>query len=149
MKKEIPNLFPDQDCFFCGVNNPVGLKLRFFLNEETKEVSTEYVGTKIFLGLGNVLHGGIQSGIIDEIMGWTTHFLTKQMGVAIKLNLNFIKPIYLEKKIMVFCYIRSIENSNVQLEARIEYEEGYVCTRAEGIYHLLPDDKFNKLIYGP
>jgi hypothetical protein len=50
---------------------------------------------------------------------------------------------------MVFCYIRSIENSNVQLEARIEYEEGDVCTRAEGIYHLLPDDKFNKLIYGP
>jgi acyl-coenzyme A thioesterase PaaI-like protein len=148
MKKEIPNLFPEHDCFFCGVNNPIGLKLRFFLNEETKEVSTEYVGVRNFLGLGNVLHGGIQSGIIDEIMGWTTHFLTKQMGVAIKLNLRFIKPVYLEKKIMVFCHIRSIENSNVQLEARIEYEEGDVCTRAEGIYHLLPDEKFNQLIYG-
>jgi acyl-coenzyme A thioesterase PaaI-like protein len=148
MKKEIPNLFPDQDCFFCGVNNPVGLKLRFFLHEETKEVSTEYVGIRNFMGLGNVLHGGIQSGIIDEIMGWTTHFLTKQMGVAIKLSLHFIKPIYLGKKITVFCSIRSIENSKVQLEARIEYEEGDVCTRAEGIYYLLPDDKFNKLIYG-
>jgi len=148
MKKEIPNLFPDQDCFFCGVNNPAGLKLRFFLHEETKEVSTEYVGTRNFMGLGNVLHGGIQSGIIDEIMGWTTHFLTKQMGVAVKLSLHFIKLGYLGKKIMVFCSIRSIENSNVQLEARIEYEEGDVCTRAEGVYFLLPDDKFNKLIYG-
>jgi hypothetical protein len=90
MKKEIPNLFPDQDCFFCGVNNPVGLRLQFFLDEETKEVSTEYVGIRNFMGLGNVLHGGIQSGIIDEMMGWTTHFLTKQMGVAIKLSLHFI-----------------------------------------------------------
>jgi hypothetical protein len=49
---------------------------------------------------------------------------------------------------MVFCSIRSIENSKVQLEARIEYEEGDVCTRSERIYYLLPDDKFNKLIYG-
>jgi hypothetical protein len=102
MKKEIPNMFPDQDCFFCGVNNPAGLKLRFFLDEETKEVSTEYVGIREFLGLGNVLHGSIQSGIIDEIMGWTTHFLTKQMGVAIKLNLSFMKPIYLGKKLWFF-----------------------------------------------
>jgi len=148
MIKEIPNSSPDHDCFICGVNNPIGLKLRFFLNEETKEVSTEYVGDRTFLGLGNVLHGGIQSGIIDEIMGWTTHLLTKQMGVAINLNMHFIKPVYLGKKIIAFCSIRSVENPKVHLEARIEYEQGDVCTRAEGIYYLLPDDKFNKLIHG-
>jgi len=148
MKIELPNLFPDENCLFCGLGNPVGLKLRFFFDEETKEVSTEYVGVKDFIGLGNVLHGGIQSGIIDEIMGWTTHSLLKRMGVAVKLNLDFLKPVYIGKKITVFCSIRSIENSKVHLEARVEYNEGDVCTRAQGIYYLLPDDKFNKLIHG-
>ena len=148
MKREIPNPYPEQGCFFCGVNNPVGLKLRFFLNEETKEVSTEFVGVRHFMGLGNILHGGIQSGLFDEIMGWTTHVLTGQMGVTSELSLHFLKPVYLEKKILVFCRILFRENSKVQLEARIEYEEGDVCSRAEGIYYLLPDTKFNKLIYG-
>jgi acyl-coenzyme A thioesterase PaaI-like protein len=148
MKRELPNLFPDEECFVCGANNPVGLRLRFFLNEETKEVSTEYVGTRNYMGLGNVLHGGIQSSIIDEIMGWTTHSLTRQMGVAVNLNLNFIKPVYLGKRILAFCSISSIEDSKVQLEARLEYEDGDVCTTAAGIYYLLPDDKFEQLIYG-
>jgi hypothetical protein len=57
MKKRIPNWSPDQDCFFCGAENPIGLKLDFYLDEETKEVTTECVPSKLFTGFGNILHG--------------------------------------------------------------------------------------------
>jgi acyl-coenzyme A thioesterase PaaI-like protein len=82
MKKEIPNPYPEQTCFFCGEKNPIGLHLTFYLDEENGEVNTEYVPSKHFMGLGNILHGGIQSGLFDEIMGWTTHTLTGQNGVT-------------------------------------------------------------------
>jgi hypothetical protein len=32
--------------------------------------------------LGRILHGGIQSGLFDEIMGWTAMHVTKQVGVT-------------------------------------------------------------------
>lgn len=148
MKKEIPNPYPEQQCFFCGERNPLGLKLKFYLNEETGEVTAEYVPSRLFVGLGNVLHGGIQSGLFDEIMGWTTHTLTEQMGVTAELTIQFLKPAYVDKKLIVSCRIVSQEGPKVHLEASIATAEGTVCTRATGIYYLLPQDKFHALVYG-
>jgi len=69
MKKEIPSLFADNDCFFCGRDNQAGLKLNFYWDEERGEASTEYVPPRHFSGHGSILHGGIQMGLLDEIMG--------------------------------------------------------------------------------
>jgi len=148
MKKEISNPYPEQECFFCGEKNPVGLKLRFYLIEDTEEVTTEYVPSRLFMGLGNILHGGIQSGLFDEIMGWTTHTLTGQMGVTSELNINFLKPVYLGNNLIISCRIISQKNAKVHLESIIKTAEGEVCTRATGTYYLLPQDKFEQLIYG-
>jgi uncharacterized protein (TIGR00369 family) len=148
MNKEIPNPYPEQECFFCGDKNPVGLKLRFYLNEETGEVTTEYVPSRLFMGLGNILHGGIQSGLFDEIMGWTTHTLTGQMGVTTEINIHFLKPAYIGKKLTISCRITSQKKSKVRLEGTIETAEGAICTRATGTYYLLPQDKFEQLVYG-
>lgn len=148
MKKEIPNPYPEQECFFCGEKNPVGLRLTFYLDEETGEVTTDYVPSELFMGLGNILHGGIQAGLFDEIMGWTTHTLTGQMGVTTKISTHFLKPAYVGTKLTIACRITSQKNSKVQLEATIKTAEGAVCTRATGTYYLLPQDKFEKLVYG-
>jgi uncharacterized protein (TIGR00369 family) len=148
LKKEIPNPYPEQECFFCGEKNPIGLRLQFYLDEDTGEVSTEYVPSRLFMGLGNVLHGGIQSGLFDELMGWTTHTLTGQMGVTSELNINFLKPAYLENKFTISCRIVSKNNSKVQLEAAMKTSEGAVCTRATGTYYLLSQDQFETLMYG-
>ena len=148
MKSEIPNPYPEQECFFCGEKNPVGLKLRFYLDEETGEVTTEYVPSRRFMGLGNILHGGIQSGLFDEIMGWTAHTLTGRMGVTSELAIKFFRPVYLGKKLMVSCRITARENAKVHLGAAITTVEGTVCTEATGTYYLLPQDTFEKLIYG-
>jgi uncharacterized protein (TIGR00369 family) len=148
MKREIPNPYPEQECFFCGEKNPIGLKLRFYFDEETGEVTTDYVPSRLFVGLGNILHGGIQSGLFDEIMGWTAHTLTGQMGVTLELAIQFLKPAYLGKKLTVSCRITSHENAKVHLGATITTAGGTVCTEATGTYYLLPQDTFEKLIYG-
>jgi uncharacterized protein (TIGR00369 family) len=148
MKKEIPNPYPEQECFFCGEKNPIGLQLKFYLDEETGVVTTEYVPSRLFMGLGNILHGGIQCGLFDEIMGWTTHILTGEMGVTSEISIHFLKPAYLGKKLIISCRIISRQNAKVQLESKIETAEGVVCARATGTYFLLPQDRFEKLVYG-
>jgi acyl-coenzyme A thioesterase PaaI-like protein len=142
------NLYPGRDCLFCGVENPIGLKLKFYLDEETNEVSTEYLPSRPYVGLGNILHGGIQTGLFDEIMGWTAHNLTGELGVTSKLEVKFLKPVYLGKQITVYCRIASRDGPRVHLEARIETLNGVVCSVATGAYYLLPYDKFHKLVQG-
>lgn len=52
-------------CFVCGLENPVGLKLRFIQTAEG-EVRAEYEPPDHFQGYPGVLHGGIAASMLDE-----------------------------------------------------------------------------------
>jgi acyl-coenzyme A thioesterase PaaI-like protein len=149
MKREIPSLYPDQQCFFCGQLNEAGLRLKFYLDEDAGVVSTEYTASAPFRGLGDILHGGIQCGLFDEIMGWTSHILTGQIGVTSDFTVNFLKPVYLGTRLAVSCRIAGRDGAKVRLEARIEAPGHVVCTRASGTYHLLPQSRFDALARRP
>ena len=55
-------------CFICGLENPVGLKLRIY---ETGPgvIESTYTAPEHFQGYPGVLHGGIVATILDEISG--------------------------------------------------------------------------------
>jgi len=146
MKKELIHWNHDPDCFYCGTQNPIGLKLKFYLDEETQEVFTEYEASKLFVAFGNIMHAGIQSGLFDEIMGWATYNLTGQMGLTSEIKIKFLRPAYVGKKLIVSCRIISHDGPEVQLSARIETPEGKVCSKATGTYYLLPQDAFRTFI---
>ena len=148
MKSELPNNYPGQECFFCGEKNPIGLKLKFYFDEATGELTTDFLPSRSFAGLGNILHGGIQAGLFDEIMGWATHALTGEPGVTTDLNLQFIKPVYLEAPLQVSCRIISRKDLRVSLAAEIRQPGGTVCTRAVGTYRLMSKEQFDGLVYG-
>lgn len=149
MKEEIPNPFANKDCFFCGQDNELGLKLKFYWDEERRETSTEYVPPRHFSGQGNILHGAIQMGLLDEIMGWTSFLYTQQNAVTSNLNVKFLKPVYINgKALKVTCLLTAMERPKVHLEATLANSGGVPCTTATGIYHLLPPEKFEALIRG-
>ena len=53
-------------CFVCGDENDSGLKLRFWWDGEV--CRTEFVAEERFCGYHRLLHGGIISTILDEVM---------------------------------------------------------------------------------
>ncbi len=55
-------------CFICGLENPVGLKLRIY-TREPGVIETTYTAPEHFQGYPGVLHGGIVATILDEISG--------------------------------------------------------------------------------
>ncbi|MBN2402578.1 MAG: PaaI family thioesterase [Spirochaetes bacterium] len=148
MRKEIQNPYSDNNCFFCGSENRIGLKLKFYWDEEKKEASTEYLPAQHFVGLGNILHGAIQMGILDEIMGWTSYVFTKEMGVTSVVSFKFLKPTYIGSgKISVTCRVISKEGSKVNMQATLSNNKNEACTTAAGTYHILPANQYNDLIH--
>lgn len=147
MKKVIKSPFPDGNCFFCGINNKFGLKLKFYWDEEKKEASTEYLPAKHFTGQGDILHGAIQMGLLDEIMGWTSYAFTEKMAVTSDINVKFLKPTYINgEKISITCQVTSKEGPKIAMHANLFNIEGVVCTTAEGSYHLLSSEKYRGII---
>jgi len=55
-------------CFVCGVENPIGLHLRFY-ETSPGEVTANYTAPEHYQGYPGVLHGGIVAAILDETSG--------------------------------------------------------------------------------
>jgi len=57
----------DRWCFACGENNPLGLKLKFTLDQH-KVLRTSFTFRKEHQGYTDIVHGGFLGLILDEIM---------------------------------------------------------------------------------
>lgn len=80
----------DHQCFLCGSENVQGLKLAFTADAGT--LSTRWTSEKRFQGYADVLHGGIISAILDEVMinlPWKLH--DAPVSTA-ELTVRFLKP---------------------------------------------------------
>ena len=148
MKKDLANPFMFKECFFCGTENPDSLRLRFYWDEETLDVSTELSLPKRFAGQGKIIHGGFQMGILDEIMGWTAVVLNKTMVVTSDTQVKFIKPLYVEEKITAVSKLISVKGPKIRVAGELQNAKGEVCTLATAIFHIIPENKFQSLIEG-
>jgi len=96
-KKPQPN---SKMCFICGLENPVGLKLRIY-ETEPGVVETTYTAPEHFQGYPGVLHGGIIATIIDEVSGrslmgtaeQTRFMFTARIEVKYRKNVPIGRPL--------------------------------------------------------
>jgi len=84
----------DNRCFACGKDNPIGLKLEFKKKGEYTVSSLNF--NKNFAGWENMVHGGILSTVLDEVMVKSagTNGYTCVTG---ELNIRYKKPCLTEK----------------------------------------------------
>ena len=55
-------------CFVCGLQNPIGLKLRFY-ETGPGEVTAEYTVGDEYQGYPGIVHGGVVAALLDEVCG--------------------------------------------------------------------------------
>ena len=147
MTLEIPNPFEDGTCFFCGPVNQSGLKLKFFRETDSDEVFAAYTTEARFCGQGNVFHGGIQMGLLDEAMWWAGYAGTGIMeAVTVNATFRFLRPVYINDQIRITCRMKSHEGANITLAGRILNSAGKVCTTVSGTYRILNREQYDRLV---
>ena len=77
-------------CFVCGESNRVGLNLRF--QTDGCKVTTEFTPSPEHIGFKKVVHGGILSTLLDEIMVWACVIGTRRFAFCAELNVRFVRP---------------------------------------------------------
>lgn len=119
----------DQGCFACGEKNPQGLKLKFTYEQEV--VKTTFVPTEIHQGYPGVMHGGLVSTILDEIMSWALQF-QGFVGYTARLEVRFRKNVPLEQPLHFESRIIGKRGSLIDTEAKALSPEGEVMAEAKG-----------------
>ncbi len=151
MKRNIKNPFsstPGYNCFGCSPNNPVGLKMQF--QEEGEYLVSHWNPMDYFQGYGNILHGGIQSTIMDEIASWIVYTKVGTSGMTADLAVKYKDKVYTNKgPLLVRARLVERNRKLASIEAEILNHEGKVCSEAKIRYFLFPKELAERDLYYP
>jgi acyl-coenzyme A thioesterase PaaI-like protein len=92
--------FSDNYCFVCGQDNPKGFKIKVRYLEDETAAETELSLAKEFQGWADVIHGGILSTMLDELMAQAVwHFAGP--GLTLGMEVRFHAPLKPDEPIRV------------------------------------------------
>jgi uncharacterized protein (TIGR00369 family) len=140
--RKIHNAYADiteYHCFGCSPTNPIGLKLNFW--EEEEWVYAKWTPDKWYEGYINILHGGIQASLLDEIADWILIVKLGTSGVTKNLNMNYLKPVYVNHgEVTIRAKLVSQNGNSVLTYAELMDKEGVVRSFAEIEYFAFPPE---------
>jgi acyl-coenzyme A thioesterase PaaI-like protein len=126
-------------CFVCGVDNPVGLKLRFYETEQGG-VAASFTAPAHFQGYPGVLHGGIIAALLDEVVGRAamvgdhSHF-----RLTAKLEIRYRKPVPIGEPLTLKGTVDRRRGHTVTAHAALYLPDGSLGAEAQGLLADLPD----------
>jgi uncharacterized protein (TIGR00369 family) len=136
------------DCFGCCPDNPIGLKMKFV--DEGEYITCRWLPSSHLQGYVNVLHGGIQATLMDEIASWTVYVKAKTAGVTCSLKVEYLKPVFINRG-PVFLKGKLINTDKRKATVNVELlnHENTVCSRAVIEYYIFPEDVARQRYYYP
>lgn len=140
--------FKEYQCFGCSPTNPLGLHMEFY--KEGDELVCKWNPNDHFQGFHDILHGGIQSTMMDEIASWVVFVFLDTAGVTYQLNTRFRKPVVLSKgTITIRAKLIKQERRVAEIEANLFDGENKLCSESRLNYFVLPRDKAEKEFHFP
>ena len=116
-------------CLGCGKANPIGLKLKFDWDEQTKTASASFIPGENLQGWPNYLHGGMTALVLDEAMGWAAMFAGVH-NITAKMQVRFRRLVPIGQNYRVSCRIARHTSRLIETEAILADLSGNVF--AEG-----------------
>lgn len=128
MRELIMQLPYTKSCFVCGSQNPHGLGLRFRI--AGNEVHGDFTPKPEHAGFRGIIHGGIISTVLDEVMIWAASVTQKRFCVAADLNVRFLKRVSVGQKYLIVGKLEADRGRIWESSGELRDEAGVVCARA-------------------
>lgn len=151
IKRKIHNAYADiadYNCFGCAPTNPIGLRLNFW--EEGDYIYAEWEPTCHYEGYINMLHGGIQATLLDEIADWVLIVKLGTSGVTKNLNITYHKPVFVNHgTILLKAKLISHQNHTALIHTELLDKTGIVRSSADIEYFVHPQEIAKKKYHLP
>ncbi len=115
----LQDIYPDSS-FVSGSKNPQSMRMKPIVKNNF--VYANYIFEDRFAGGPGLVHGGILSAALDDLMGYAT-VLHNRMCVTANLEVNFITPVPVEKEYELFAWVKDIDGKKISTESAIRTEE--------------------------
>jgi acyl-coenzyme A thioesterase PaaI-like protein len=129
-------------CFVCGIENPIGLKLRFYTDDEGRCLA-RFQPRPEHQGFPGQLHGGISTTLLDEVMG---RVLLHQDVWAMtgRLEPKFSRPVPLDQELTIIGELTRNRARAYEARGEIQLADGTVLVEGSGVYIRIPDSSIEQ-----
>ncbi len=132
-----------QMCFVCGLENPIGLKLSFYEDDDS-QVTTTWTPREEHQGYPGLLHGGITAALLDEALGRTV--INRDLWVVTaKMEIRYRNPIPIGEPLSVVAEVTRISKRIVEARGELRLSDGRIGAEANAVYVKLPDEKIEEM----
>lgn len=134
----------DQFCFGCSPQNPSGLHMRFHTDGQT--LFSWLKVPEHLTGWENMVHGGVITTILDEIMGWAAIYLLRRMTLTKSISIDFLKPVYAKDTIRAEGRLLEVKSDREALMEGLLFDaDDSLRSRALGTFAMFPPDAARKM----
>lgn len=125
-------------CFGCGELNEAGLHLQFYALPDNGGVWAPWEPTTSFEGYGGVVHGGIVSTVLDEIMAWAL-YQRACWAVTASIQVRFRKPVQVGEAVRLVGTVVRDRGRLFDVHGEVRRaSDGVVLAEAEGVFMRVP-----------
>jgi acyl-coenzyme A thioesterase PaaI-like protein len=115
-------------CFGCSPDNPIGFHLTF--TEDDDEIVSQWQPVKHYQGYTNILHGGIQAALMDEIASWTVYVKVKTAGFTSKADIRYLRPFGIDQgPVTLRSRLKGMRRNLADIEVHLFDRNGTLCSR--------------------
>jgi len=124
-------------CFVCGESNPVALKLLF--HTDGRVVQTRFTARSEHIGFKGIVHGGLISTVLDELMVWACAVQTKRFAFCAELNVRFLNSLRPNQEALVTGELVTNRKDRIyEAKAELKNAGGEILASATGKYVPVP-----------
>jgi uncharacterized protein (TIGR00369 family) len=127
-------------CFGCGYDNPQGMRLKFTLDEESRQAICHFKLSRKYTGPPGHSHGGIIATILDEAMGKVNKF-RNVLALTSSMEIKYLKPVPLGQALTVTAQEQSVDGRRHINTAEISNAKGEVLARSTGTFIAIDPEK--------
>lgn len=126
------------ECFGCGQDNPIGLKLKF--KWDGKTATEEFTPSKLYQSWSGFVHGGIIICILDEAMSYAAIFEGMECVTAkMQVRLKSLAPI--NETLMITASVIKKNRKLVETKASIALKDGTLIAEGTGMHFVIETRK--------
>lgn len=124
-----------KNCFVCGVENPIGLHIRFFETDaDPVEVRAEVVVPAQYQSYPGVVHGGIVATMLDEVTSRTIfRGDPPRIVVTANLSVRYRKPVPIEIPLRLSGRVLQDKGKIIKVAGDISAPDGTKLAEAEAV----------------
>jgi acyl-coenzyme A thioesterase PaaI-like protein len=117
-------------CFGCGKKNEHGFQLKF--RHEGRTATAEFTPMEFHQGWPGFVHGGAMMAVLDEAIGWATHF-EDLFTVTAKIEIRIKSMARVGEKLIVSATIVKETTRTTEMEATLKRLDGSIVAEATSL----------------